>query len=177
MLISLTPNTKEIEGRKLLAKELKFKYKPRSMSEIETGIYDNCLNFPKDEFMEKLNGFGYMNEVMYNRNKKEGESVLQFYSRNIKNWVDQFGVADNIEQIKKFYKKQIADKNDKFIITIWPIYQHKANKGKGGGWRWHKWGRYIGKLKPKYEYLDDEEFGDDFECVLVFQLHYVEENK
>ena len=44
----------------------------------------------------------------------------------------------------------------------------------GGGWRWHKWGEYIGKHNPQYEYLDHES-GIDY--VLVWKLCPVERNR
>ena len=56
------------------------------------------------------------------------------------------------------------------IIAVTPVFQHK---GETDGWRWHKWGPYIGTLNPQYEYLDDENFGDDFEYVLCFELYKV----
>ena len=73
----------------------------------------------------------------------------------------QYGVADNIEQIKEYYKEWI-EKSD-WVIEITPIFQEKENAGKGGGWRWHKNGEYIGTLEPQCEYLDDEEFGEDWQ--------------
>jgi len=39
-----------------------------------------------------------------------------------------------------------------------------------GGWRWHKWGPYIGGGKPKCEYLDDETgFDDGVYCYHVYE--------
>lgn len=54
-------------------------------------------------------------------------------------------------------------------------YRNLENRGKGGGWRWHKWGTYIGTLDPQCEYLDDEDFGEDFKYVLCFHLYHVKE--
>ena len=71
------------------------------------------------------------------------------------------------------YKEEIADVNKKYVIALTPVWQEKGNKGKGGGWRWHKWGEYIGKLNPQCEYLDDEDFGDNFEYALTFTLYAI----
>lgn len=173
MLVNLTPNTEEIERRKAIAAEHGFEYTPQHDPKWlqETGIYQSSFpfNFPDEEFVEKLDGWGY-NESK----KKPDESILEYYGRTDK-WIAQYGVADDIEQIKEFYKDLIKDPNDKFVIAVTPVYQDKENKGNGGGWRWHKWGQYIGKLNPQHEYLDDEEFGDDFEYVLCFHLYYVKE--
>ena len=112
---------------------------------FETGIYrDNFdFNFSKDDCAEELEH------------------------------TSDYGVADNVEQIKDYFKKYINDKTKKYIISITPVFQEKEHAGEGGGWRWHKWGPYIGKLNPQYEYLDDEDFGDDFQYVLCFNIYEV----
>ena len=170
MLVNLTPNIKEIERRKKVAIEYKFKFVPQSDEKfiIEKGIYENSLgySFSCEEFIEKMDS--NYNDNRYELNKKTDETLLQYYSREYKNWVLEYGVADNIEQIKKLYKKQINNKKEKFIISITKIYQNKED-----GWRWHKWGKYIGKLNPQCEYLYDEDFGKDFECVMCFTLYQV----
>ena len=85
-----------------------------------------------------------------------------------------YGVADNVEQILKYHRKEFIDTPEKYILFFTKIYQNKENKGSWGGWRWHKWGPYIGKLNPQCEYLDDEEFGEDFPgYVLVYEFFKV----
>lgn len=144
MLVNLTPNLKAIDSIKSFTKEYNYEYIPQSDESLmlEKGIYrDNVdFNFGENEFLEKSEK------------------------------VDVYGVADNLEQIKEYLKKYIDDLNEKYIISVTPVFQDKSNEGKRDGWRWHKWGPYIGKLKPQYEYLDDEYFGDDFNYVLTFDL-------
>lgn len=147
MLVNLTPNLKEIKRKLAVAKEHNFNYIPQtdSMCICETGIYrDNFdFNFSEDDSIEELEN------------------------------INDYGVADNVEQIKKHFNKYINNSNEKYIISITPVVQHKENKGEGGGWRWHKWGEYIGILNPQCEYLDDEEFGEDFKYVLCFSIYKV----
>lgn len=175
MLVNLTPNEIEIERIKQIAIDESFEYISQSDPQWlqETGIYQSSIpfNFPCEEFSETLiTGYKYF-DMMYEKNKKEGESQLNYIFRTkLKN---TYGVADNIEQIKEFYKKQIKDKKNKYVIAVTPVFQEKENKGKGGGWRWHKWGEYIGKLNSQCEYLDDEDFGDDFQYILVFDIYLV----
>ena len=123
MLINLTPNIQEIERRKIIAKENNFEYIPQSDPKWiqEIGIYQSSFpfNFPDDEFVEKLNGYNY-NELKL----KKGETILQYYSKN--KYVEQYGVADSIEQIKKFYKKQIKSKTEKIVITAVILVLPKA---------------------------------------------------
>jgi len=175
MLVDLTPNTEEIKRRTAIAAEHDFEYIPQTHPtlKLETGIYQSAFpfNFSEEEFIEKLEGWHYSENQ-----RNPDETPLEYYVRNSENWVHQYGIADNIEQIKEFYKAQIEDPKDKFCIAVTPVFQDKANKGKGGGWRWHKWGIYIGKLEPQCEYLDDEEFGDDFQYVLCFHLYYIKES-
>jgi hypothetical protein len=160
MLVNLTPIKEEQQRRLAIAKEHGFEYTPQDDKRfiIEQGIYieNFAYNFSEQEF-EEFKDFKW--EDRYN--------IFPNFAKGT------YGVADNIEQIKKYYQEEIDDTNNKFIITVSPEYQKKENKGKGGGWRWSKWGKYIGELDSKCEYLDDEDFGDDFEYILVFTLYKV----
>lgn len=168
MLVNLTPNWKEIERRKAIAKEHHFEHIPQcdgSLMQYGVGIYQ-CnynFNFSHDEFLE----FDIDKEVYNIPFNQAYEVFAPTYHKK------QYGVADSIDQIKEYFKEEIEDQNRKYFIAVTPVYQDKENKGKGGGWRWHKWGEYIGKLDPKYEYLDDEDFGNDFEYVICFHLYEV----
>jgi hypothetical protein len=52
------------------------------------------------------------------------------------------------------------------------VPKEPENAGRGGGWRWHKWGPYIGKGEPTTEYLDDEDgFADG---VYVYHFYVVD---
>lgn len=147
MLVKLTENKKETERCIRVAKENDFEYPSQSEMMIETGIYraNFDFNFSAYAFIEKLD------------------------------WHDDaiYGVADNIEQIKEYCKSYVDDLNKQYIIEVTPVFQDEDNVGKGGGWRWHKWGPYIGELNPQCEYLDDEDFGPDFKYVLCFTLYKV----
>lgn len=165
MLVNLTPNWKEIERRSAIAKEHNFEHIPQCderLMQYGIGIYQ-CnfdFNFSHEEFLE----FDNMGSIPFD------QSFEVFAPSYLK---AQYGVGDSIEQIKEYFKEEIEDPNRKYFITATPVFQDKENKGKGGGWRWHKWGEYIGKLEPKCEYLDDEDFGDDFEYVICFHLYEV----
>lgn len=156
MLVNLTPNQTEIDRRIAVAKEHPFDYTPQNDSiwmQYGDGIYQ-CnfeFNFSHEEFIEEV----------------ERWSVFDIGANFIK---ATRGVADTIDQIKEFYKEEIADPINKYCIHVTPVLQAPENKGKGGGWRWHKWGEYIGTLNPQYEYLDDEDFGGDFKYVICFGI-------
>lgn len=174
MLVDLTINIEEVERRKQVCKE--FNIPEVSLcshpdNHLGTGIYRcGCdHNFSMEEFQETEN-------LTYNDQ----------YLAMVRTWSDpdengnripldmdsQYGVADSIDQIKEYYKVWLEDPDTKWIITVTPVFQHKENEGLGGGWRWHKWGPYIGKLKPEYIYLDDEDFGEDFQgYVLCYHIY------
>lgn len=161
MLVNLTPDLQEIERRHGIAKEHNFEYVPQNdpMWLQETGIYQSAcpFNFPHIEFEEFK---GVCNPSMKQSYPEIGE-------------LSCYGVADDIEQIKEYFKVQVADPTRKFFLSLSPVWQERENKGKSGGWRWHKWGPYIGKLDSQCEYLDDEDFGPDFKYVICFHLYEV----
>lgn len=176
MLVDLTPNIKEIERRKKVCQENNIDERHLCSHEnnhIETGVYRcGCdFNFSFEEF-EELKSLSYSDEyqsMVYEWKYLENGTKFPLHMES------QYGVADNIEQIKKHYRQWI-EKSD-WVITITLVFQHKENKGKGGGWRWHKWGEYIGNLNPQYEYLDDEEFGEDFQgYVLCYHIYPIKTN-
>ena len=65
-----------------------------------------------------------------------------------------YGVCDNLSQILQKIPEIEQDQNRQFIITLTPVI--KKNQSRRGGWRWHKWGEYIGTQEPTTEYLYDE---------------------
>jgi hypothetical protein len=82
---------------------------------------------------------------------------------------NNYGVCDDYKQVLKEYPELKKDKNRKFIVSMTPMF--KDCQPKSGGWRWHKWGKYIGKQKPTCEYLYDEK---DIELVFVYHIYEVE---
>ena len=79
-----------------------------------------------------------------------------------------YGVADDLDQIRAYYKSEIEDPQRYFVIGVTPVEKDPDNAGKGGGWRWHKWGPYIGTQDPQCEYLDDE---PEIDKIFVFSLY------
>lgn len=77
---------------------------------------------------------------------------------------DPYGVCDSIEQVLALYPELEAPGRG-FMVTLTEV--RRENQEPGGGWRWHKWGPYIGTYEPKHEYLYDE----DIERVFVFRIY------
>lgn len=86
----------------------------------------------------------------------------QDYSRNA--W--DFGVADNVEQIIDYYNN--GDFKGNHVIFFYTVYRNTS--APCCGWRWHKWGEYIGEKKPTTEYLNDE---PEIDKVIIFSIYKV----
>lgn len=83
----------------------------------------------------------------------------------------EYGVCDNYEQVILHHSAMIQAPDRKFVITLTPIV--KADQPARGGWRWHKWGEYIGVLSPQREYIFDED--DSIEKVYVFHIYELDD--
>lgn len=76
-----------------------------------------------------------------------------------------YGVCDNASQAIEYCNKNVLSNKDKnYILIMTPIL--KRNEGEYG-WRWHKWGSYIGVQNPQHEYISEEE---NIDMVYVFEL-------
>jgi hypothetical protein len=77
---------------------------------------------------------------------------------------NNYGVCDNADQIKRHYP-EVMESDRKFVICMVPIFKH--HQPPRDGWRWEKWGEYIGDLVPQCGYLYDE---PEIEVVFVFTI-------
>ena len=142
-------------------------------------------------YMSDLNGH-YDIEELTNFNEVDEFELIDKYK-----FFPMSGVSDNASQVKNYLNKIINiylngtskdeyffegqglfnliknEPNYQFILLLTPIINNH-DKSSWGGWRWHKWGEYIGKHNPQYEYLDHE---DGIDYVLVWKLCPVERNK
>jgi len=76
-----------------------------------------------------------------------------------------YGVCDDIEQVLNHYR-DLLDRHDLyFCISFYRL--ERDTEPPQNGWRWEKWGPYIGKQQPQRRYLFDEPL---IESVYVFQL-------
>jgi len=84
--------------------------------------------------------------------------------------IESYGVCDNLEQILE-QCPELSCEVRQFVITMTLL--EKSAEPAEGGWRWHKWGPYIGIHEPQCEYLYDEPV---IERVYVYHI-YEKENK
>lgn len=93
-------------------------------------------------------------------------------AEEINEWVElvgisNYGVCDNYQQIiEKCSELQFADR--KFAISLTPIV--KVHQPSQGGWRWHKWGPYIGDFAPCTEYLHDDPVIEKVYCFHIYEI-------
>jgi len=79
---------------------------------------------------------------------------------------DAYGVCDNYQQVIDLADLENDSRN--FIVFLTPIL--KGEQSPSDGWRWHKWGDYIGTRKPQSEYLYDE---PEINEIYVFHIYEV----
>lgn len=75
-----------------------------------------------------------------------------------------FGICDSFEDVLRIY--DFNKLKDNYTIVVSPI-EKKVQPSKEG-WRWSKWGKYIGNQTPLAEYLYDEPV---IEGVFIFQTY------
>lgn len=67
-----------------------------------------------------------------------------------------YGVCDSPRQFLDLFEQTLENDERSFAVAFTHIQKDPNNKGKHDGWRWHKWGPYVGNGTPTTEYLDDE---------------------
>ncbi len=94
-----------------------------------------------------------------------------------------YGVADNVPQILVHQQEQLQNTDELHFLHVSTIYP--SEQPEEGGWRWHKWGHYIGDYESHYEYIyDDYQHGamrawfadkpEDQHFVFIYSLYTLE---
>ncbi len=82
-------------------------------------------------------------------------------------WV-VYGVCDNYKQVLDKYKTILIDPNKDYVVGLCTV--DRIKQPPEGGWRWHKWGEYIGTQNPKHEYLYDDTHIDRVFCFHIYEI-------
>lgn len=85
----------------------------------------------------------------------------------INKWV-AYGVCDNYKQVLEKHKDLFDDTNKNYVIGLSTVKREKQSSE--GGWRWHKWGEYIGNQNPQHEYLYDDTHIDKVYCYHIYEV-------
>lgn len=80
---------------------------------------------------------------------------------------ENFGVADNIEQILKHYPELLQSK-DKFIVLISDVY--RKDQPESYGFRYEKFGDYIGTQDIQHEFMYDDKHIDKVIIYWIFKI-------
>jgi hypothetical protein len=80
--------------------------------------------------------------------------------------LNSYGVCDGPDQLLSLYDFE-ADPRQLFITMV---HLTRGSQPRDGGWRWHKWGPYVGNKKPQCEYLHDE---PEIEEVYTYHIYEV----
>lgn len=108
--------------------------------QLATGVYETHLNYNL-----AMRGF-----------------VIDEYPSFGPDGPDGYGVCDTWHQIFARWPGIIEGDPRTFVVRVTPF--RKADQPAEGGWRWHKWGPYIGIHTPTTEYLHDEPLIDVVYC-------------
>lgn len=79
-----------------------------------------------------------------------------------------YGVCDNYEQVLDRWPEIASSMGRKFVVALTPV--ERSKQPEDGGWRWHKWGEYIGDQKPTCEYLHDEPLIEKVYCYHIYEI-------
>ena len=137
-------------GRQVLPSEI-YAMMGIAPQRIGRGLYVNCgFNFHNaiaDQSFDDLYNFD---------DEDESEADIG---------VPSYGVADSVEQFIEKFGKKLEESPNEYCVGFTEV--KRADQPKEGGWRWHKWGEYIGTKEPQYEYLHDE---PEIESVVTFSV-------
>ncbi len=88
----------------------------------------------------------------------------EHYPENLS--VGAYGVCDSIENLISKCPELVTSERV-FVVQLTPVV--KSQQSSAGGWRWHKWGEYIGAYEPTTEYLYDEPSIERVYCYQIFE--------
>jgi hypothetical protein len=87
------------------------------------------------------------------------------YCEELPGGVPCYGVCDSVGQFMEKFGDALKADAAAHCLSFTRIA--KDEQSPVGGWRWHKWGPYVGNGEPMYEYLYDE---PKFTEVYVFHV-------
>lgn len=85
-----------------------------------------------------------------------------------KHELSAYGVCDSPEQFAEHFQSALEADPRNFIATFWEV--RREDQSEDGGWRYHKWGQYIGNQKPQQEYLYDDKHIERVYCWHIYEV-------
>lgn len=132
---------------------------------LGTGVYLGHLNSLLSMRSVIKNEHPFMDEARASmaENQKRLDAGLRAIPYDWENAPSEYGVCDDYEQILFRWPSIETDPRH---FQIWLSEVRREHQSPSGGWRWHKWGPYVGTYDIKNEYLYDE----DIEVVYPFHI-------
>jgi hypothetical protein len=119
--------------------------------------------------MGKLNGNDFepfeITQGIYMRPDFGSSSIMPGFNHCSDLQETPYGICDNYQQIITQHP-EIHDEERSFVVILTPV--RKEAQPSDGGWRWRKWGPYIGEQRQTCEYLYDE---PDIDLVYVYHIY------
>lgn len=84
------------------------------------------------------------------------------------NTFSSYGVCDNWQQVVQTCANLSEDDTNCYVMSVTPV--RRSQQEETGGWRWRKWGPYIGTQIPTTEYLYDEPEIELIYCFKIIQI-------
>lgn len=130
------------------------------VQELQKGVYEtNSFNF--EHLLEHISGYCIPRDTLY-------EPLVNEKRDDEWRYVAAYGVCDTYKQILEQIP-EILKRPNSYIITVTSI--QREHEPPQEGWRWSKWGEYIGTHEITAEYLYDEQ---EIEEVFVYHVYEVQ---
>lgn len=159
-------------------KEYENYIKHNNLSSEELNIFNEEIDFLKK--VKDINDFLEPIKTGIYRGYWSGDKIKDYCGLNIEEYNsflyknfpnpsfrENFGVADNIEQILEYYPELLKSK-DKFIVIFSDVY--RKDQPEHYGFRYEKFGNYIGIQDIKHEFMYDDKHIDKVIIYWIFKI-------
>ncbi len=121
---------------------------------VDPKLNGNMLRFFEDYGVQRPQVGVFIVEVLNFRLALENRS----------NHDGPYGVCDSLDQLQRHSLWRVIEQDPRAMaLVLTPIRKLEQDSD---GWRWHKWGEYVGDQEPVCEYIFDEPI---IEIVHVFE--------
>jgi len=83
-------------------------------------------------------------------------------------YIGAYGVCDDYKQVIAMCQELQDDHLVPYVMSVTEV--NKATEPEDGGWRWHKWGQYIGIHDPQCEYIAHEPAIEKVYCYHIYKM-------
>lgn len=117
---------------------------------------------------EKSRGIWFINSHNFHIDLEDMSTHILVESYPNLGSTEPYFVTDNLDTIQKYYDEQINDPEHEYVISVTEV--KKQDQPEDDGWRYHKWGQFIGDVEPDSEYIYDSNVHDVAYCVHIYEV-------